>query len=457
MEAVPASLILVVEDDPVVRKLLYMTLSKNGYGIEFAADGDEALTHLTKPGEHIDLILLDLSMPGRNGIEILREIRFRGYTLPIIMLSGQSTPEQGAEAIKSGANDFLSKPFKLDDLHAAVLRSLRTRIAVEGVSRQESPCRMGMIEASLDQVASSDVPVLLQGESGVGKEVLGRKLHAKSPRASKPFLKINCAALPSELLESELFGHERGAFTGADHFKPGLFELAEGGTILLDEIGDMDIRLQAKLLQVLQDHEFRRVGGKELIRVNVRILAATHRNLSERIQNGEFREDLFYRLNVIAICVPPLRERKGEIPSLAQSFWEKYGVAFNSPPEIPPLLKKALLDYHWPGNIRELENLIRRFLVLQNAEGIATELSRARQTEGIAPKAPAAASPVKAAALEQVETAKKEAESQLILQALRGTNWNRRKAAKVLKIDYRSLLYKIKRLAIEEQSIAQSA
>ena len=452
MEAVPAaSLILVVDDDPAVRKLLYMTLSKNGYSVECAADGDQALTHLTKPGEPVALILLDLSMPG-DGIEILREIRFKGYTLPIIALSGRSTPEQAAEVIKSGANDFLSKPFRFDDLHAAIQRSLPTRIAVvEGSSRQESRCRMGVIEASLDQVASSDVPVLLQGESGVGKEVLGRKLHAKSPRAPKPFLKINCAALPSELLESELFGHERGAFTGADQFKPGIFELAEGGTILLDEIGDMDIRLQAKLLQVLQDHEFRRVGGKELIRVNVRILAATHRNLGELIQNGEFREDLFYRLNVIAICLPPLRERKGEILSLAQFFWEKYGVAFNSPPEIPPLLKKALLDYHWPGNIRELENVIRRFLVLQNAEAIATELNRASQT-----KAPAAASPVKAAALEQVEITKREAESQLILQALRGTNWNRRKAAAILKIDYRSLLYKIKRLAIEEQSIAQS-
>jgi two-component system response regulator AtoC len=433
-----------------------MTLSKKGYSIESAADGDEGLTQLTKPGEPIALILLDLGMPGRNGIEILREIRARGYTLPIIMLSGQSTPEQAAEAIKSGANDFFSKPFRVDDLHAAILRWLRTRIAVaDGASRQESRCRMDMIEATLDQVASSDVPVLLQGESGVGKEVFGRKLHAKSPRASKPFLKINCAALPFELLESELFGHERGAFTGADHFKPGIFELAEGGTILLDEIGDMDIRLQAKLLQVLQDHEFRRVGGKELIHVNVRILAATHRNLSERIQDGEFREDLFYRLNVIAICLPPLRERKGEILPLAQFFWQKYGVAFNSPPEIPPLLKKALLDYHWPGNIRELENVIRRFLVLQNGEAIATELGRAGQAEGTAPKAPSAAKPVKPAELEQVETAKKEAESQLILQALRVTNWNRRKAAAVLKIDYRALLYKIKRLSIEEQSISQ--
>jgi two-component system response regulator AtoC len=447
VEAAPAaSLILVVEDDPAVRKLLYMTLSQNGYGVECAADGGEALPRLTQPGDPIALMLLNLSIPGRNGIEILREIRFRGYTLPIIAISGQSTPEQAAEAIKSGADDFLSKPFRFDDLHTAIHRALRTRVAAVDESRY----RMSMIEASLDQVASSDVPVLLQGESGVGKEVLGRKLHAKSQRAAKPFLKINCAALPSDLLESELFGYERGAFTGADQCKPGLFELAQGGTILLDEIGDMDIRLQAKLLQVLQDHEFRRVGGKEVVRVDVRILAATNRNLSERIQDGEFRADLFYRLNVIAICLPPLRERKGEILSLAQTFWEKYGVTFNSPPEIPPLLKKALLDYHWPGNIRELENVIRRFLVLQNAEAIATELNRARHT------APAAQRPVKVAALEQVEIAKKEAESQLILQALRSANWNRRKAAAELKIDYRALLYKIKRLSIEEQSIAQS-
>jgi two-component system response regulator AtoC len=439
--AVREQVILVVDDEVGVREFLRQSLRGEGYAVECASNYMEALDFLPQAC----LVLADMKMPGRNGIDLIREIRRTGLDVPVIVCSGLSTPSEAAEAIKSGADDFLGKPFHLDQLRAMVHKKLRAR-AIPAVSP------MSEIEASLNQVADSDTPVLLRGESGVGKEVLARKIHLNSPRSAKPFIKLNCAALPSELLETELFGHERGAFTGADQAKPGIFELAEGGTILLDEIGDMDVRLQAKLLQVLQDHEFRRVGGKELLRVNVRILSATHRDLEQRIVDGDFREDLFYRLNVIAIRIPPLRERREEILPLARSFWNKYGAERAGSPEIPALLQKALLDYHWPGNIRELENVVRRFLVLENADAIATELRRVRRPgKSAGREAPAPSATIRRGALAEVEAAGREAETQLILSALHSARWNRRKAAVALNIDYRSLLYKIKKLSIDDR------
>jgi two-component system response regulator AtoC len=449
--------ILIVEDDPDVRKLLELTLSGFGHAVECATDGEEALRRFHELGGRIGLALVDVNMPRRNGIDVAREMRRADPLLPIIVISGVCTPQQAAEAIKSGANDFIAKPFYPEELRTLVAKAIGSRAPAPAVSARING--MEAIEAEIDQVAVSDVPILLLGESGVGKEVLARKLHAKSPRASREFVKINCAALPSELLESELFGHERGAFTGADQAKVGMFELAQGGVLLLDEIGDMDVRLQAKLLQVLQDHEFRRVGGRELIRVDVRVFAATHRDLEQMIDIGEFRADLYYRLNVIRICVPPLRERRDEILPLARQFWSKHSTPGGAP-EIPRLMEKALLDYDWPGNVRELENVIRRFLVLQNADLIALELSTRRRPVERAfhpepvPPAPQANG---VAALDQVAAAKREAESQLILEALRATHWNRRKAAARLQIDYRALLYKMKRLSIGEREMSGAA
>jgi two-component system, NtrC family, response regulator AtoC len=445
-----AKSILIVEDDPDVRMVLELTLKTAGYHIECAVDGDDALRRFDEIAGQVGLVVLDLMMPGPDGIEVVKRIRQVDPVIPIIVTSGICTPQQAAEAIKSGAHDFLAKPFYPEQLRRLVAKMMDSRPPSPEAGERISG--MDAIEAALDQISASDVPVMLRGESGVGKEVLARKLHARSRRASGEFVKINCAALPPELLESELFGHERGAFTGADQQKIGMFEVAHGGILMLDEIGDMDARLQAKLLQVLQDHEFRRVGGRELVRVDVRILSATHRDLEKMIETGEFRSDLYYRLNVITLRVPPLRERRRDILPLARQFWVKHSTA-GAEPEIPPLMEKALFDYDWPGNIRELENVIRRFLVLQNADLIALELNtRHRPLErNAAAKEPSRPSNSTGAALHEVEAEKREAESQLILEALNATNWNRRKAAAKLQIDYRALLYKMKRLSIAER------
>ena len=307
------------------------------------------------------------------------------------------------------------------------------------------------------QIGWSEVPVLIQGETGSGKEVLARELHAQSPRANKPFLKLNCAALPSELVESELFGYERGAFTGAFQKKAGKFEIADGGTILLDEIGDMDVRLQAKLLQVLQDHEFQRIGGKETIKVDVRIMAATHRDLEKAIVEGTFREDLYYRLNVINLRVPPLRDRQEDILPLAEFLIKKHAAGGLPAPAIPLDLKHAMMTYHWPGNVRELENYVRKFMILGDAAALASEL-HAKATRK--PMRPMPVAEVRSQAveraggspiLEQVTQARKQAETDAILAALNSTRWNRKQAAALLKIDYKALLYKMKKLGVEDR------
>jgi two-component system response regulator AtoC len=309
-------------------------------------------------------------------------------------------------------------------------------------------------------VGWSEAPVLIQGETGVGKEVLARYLHSLSHRANKPFLKLNCAALPSELVESELFGYERGAFTGAFQRKPGMFEFADGGTLLLDEIGDMDFKLQAKLLQVLQDHEFQRLGGKETVRVDVRVIAATHNDLERSIVAGKFRQDLYYRLNVVTLHVPPLRELRDDILPLTEFLMKKHASDSASMPEISLQLRQALLLHDWPGNIRELENVVRKFMVLRNPDIIARDLTTraTRKTFlGGAPDSPTPAPAVPSPPiLEQVTRAKHLAESEAILAALHSTHWNRKKAATLLKIDYKALLYKMKKLGIQGDSAAEA-
>jgi two-component system response regulator AtoC len=301
--------------------------------------------------------------------------------------------------------------------------------------------------------------VLIQGETGSGKEVLAREIHGRSRRAKKPFLKLNCAALPSELVESELFGYERGAFTGAFQKKPGMFEMADGGTLLLDEIGDMDFKLQAKLLQVLQDQEFQRLGGKETIKVDVRVIAATHRDLEKAIVDRAFREDLYYRLNVITLVVPSLRDRKEDVIPLAEFLLKKHAVPGTPPQAITPALKQALLAHAWPGNVRELENVIRKLIILKDPDGVARDL-RAKATRKAAvesigsPHSPAPeGGSHEATILEQVSKAKQNAEKTAILAALASTHWNRKKAAVLLKIDYKSLLYKMKKLGIEDKMV----
>jgi two-component system, NtrC family, response regulator AtoC len=461
--------ILVAEDELDVRSYLEMALRCQGYGVELVQDGDEVISHLETSQNRPSLLLLDIMMPRKDGMETLRQIRTFDTQLPIIMLSAAASPVNVVDAMKGGANNFLPKPITHEELREAIERALEADCGRRTNSSYRLQTRLkqtslpgcmpvGEIESALDRIGSSEVPVLILGETGVGKEVLARRLHAQSPRADGPFVKLNCAALPSELVESELFGYERGAFTGAFQRKPGMFEMADGGTLLLDEIGDMDYKLQAKLLQVVQDQEFHRIGGKDTIRVDVRLIAATHCDLEKAIAEKTFREDLYYRLNVVSVRIPALRARKPEIVPLAEFFLEKHAGG-GAVPVIPPGLRQAMLAYEWPGNIRELENIMRKFLVMGQPEGLAEELRIRRSGKNTvalaSPALPAVereetselASPI----LKKVNEAKEQAETEVILSALNSTFWNRKQAAALLNIDYKALLYKMKKLAIESK------
>jgi two-component system response regulator AtoC len=480
--------ILIAEDEPEVRNYLEMALRCQGYAVELTENGEEALATLKSLNGEVSLILLDVMMPRMDGIETLRQIRATKPDLPVIMLTGVTATSKVVEAMKSGATDYLQKPISHGDLDAAIRKALS--LDDNGAPQElETPaihdifvagCWGGKkMPALLKLVSASDVPVLIEGETGVGKEVLARQIHNRSPRAGKPFLKLNCAALPSELVESELFGYERGAFTGAFKNKPGRFEMAEGGTILLDEIGDMDFKLQAKLLHVLQDQEFERLGGKERVRVNVRVFAATHRNLLQAIEDGCFREDLYYRLAVINLAVPPLRERTDELLPLAECLLRKHTPPGDTVPSISPALRSAMLAYRWPGNIRELENVVRKLIVLRDPDQLAQELeasTRKRNGAGAPggtriaipagsdtephsttaassapePEARRATGGRSESILEKVQEVKLHAERVAILAALDRTHWNRKQAAMLLKIDYKALLYKMRKLSIEE-------
>lgn len=462
-----ARTILVGEDELEVRGYLQMALRCLGYAVELAQDGVEVLSILRASRGEVQAVLLDVMMPNRDGVETLREIRELDPSLPVIMISGASSMLDVVSAMKNGATDFLCKPVAHEDLRKAITRALdgnavppRTGAPQSGVFVGTNP-RMREIEAVLEQIGWSEAPVLIQGETGSGKEVLARELNARSPRANKPFLKLNCAALPSELVESELFGYERGAFTGAFQKKAGMFENADGGTVLLDEIGDMEFRLQAKLLQVLQDSSFQRIGGKETIKVDVRIMAATHRELEKCIAENTFREDLYYRLNVINIQLPPLRERIEDIQPLTEFLLQKHAPKGNPIPPVTPELRDAMAAYHWPGNVRELENCVRKLLIFRDPALVAYEL-RSKTQRKLVMRAAASAETERprqqpqsqsqsdgAPVLEQVVKAKLRAETDVILAALNSTRWNRKRAAAMLKIDYKALLYKMKKLGIE--------
>ena len=470
--------ILVGEDEPEVREYLEMALKCLGYAVELAEDGDEVLNCLRTSQSEFSAVLLDLMMPQRDGMEVLREVRHMAPSLPVIIVSGAGSTLNVVTAMKSGANDFLCKPVTHDELRIALSKVLENRtvhepapppvpvLATKSKAFFGNNPRMREIQSLVAHVGWSGASVLIQGETGSGKEVLARELHAHSPRAGKVFLKLNCAALPSELVESELFGYERGAFTGAFQKKIGRFEAAEGGTILLDEIGDMDVRLQAKLLQVLQDREFQRIGGREMIKVDVRVMAATHRDLEKAMSEGSFREDLYYRLNVINLHLPALRERKEDIVPIAEHLLKKHAVQGKSVSLTLPL-RQAMMAYHWPGNVRELENLMCRLIVMQSPDIITRELlaksnrkpAAAGDSTGAAQEfgQPSQFTPIDPTPiLEQVTKAKKHAETEAILAALNSTRWNRRQAASLLKIHYKSLLYKMKTLGLEDNVLSYS-
>ncbi len=498
--------VAIVDDDSGFASYLKTFLSLRGYEARCYTRGDEMLASL-KQNEPPDVVLLDVMMPGLDGMSTLRGIKSARQETQVIMLSGRNHASTIVEAVRLGAADYVVKP---DDpeglgeiaLDVAIKNAIeKTRLVSElSELRQQltddehqtvwgNSEKMRGIATVIEQVADSDVTVLVRGESGVGKELVARAIHHRSTRRNRPFVKVNCAALPAELLESELFGHDRGAFTGAATTRIGKFEQADGGTLMLDEIGEMKPALQAKMLHVLQDAEFTKLGSNKRIQVDVRVVAATNRDLEEMMVSGEFREDLYYRLKVIEIMVPALRERRDEIPTLTDYFIARYSKKYNRPMRpISDELRQLFQQYDWQGNIRELENMIKRAIILQDEQLVVREIQRHMQRKAeaaaVAVAAPAivtvpAAAVAAAAAApinggfahhepELTETegaaagsddsggslaavakaAAIKAERAAIEQTLRQVHWNRRKAAVNLGVSYKTLLNKIKECGI---------
>lgn len=459
--------VFVVDDDEDLRKYLTKMLTLKDFNVETSATGEEALSKL-EGGFLPTLMILDLKLPGIGGLNVLKEAKRIYPDLPVIILTAHKAAKHIVDAVKLGAADYIIKPFGSDELEVSVKNVMEKKSLIEEVTRLRQQIgeteelfitvsnEMSKIKETVEQISNTDATVLILGESGVGKEVLAKYVHMHSPRKDKPFLRINCAALPSELLESELFGFEKGAFTGAYKSKPGKFEQAYGGTILLDEIADMSLGLQAKVLQVLQDGSFARLGGQKEVRVDVRILAATNKNLEECMKMGTFRTDLYYRLNVIEIHIPPLRKRKEEIPILCDYFLKKYRKKYSS--EVKPISKKLMdlfLQYDWPGNIRELENLIKRLVILGDETAIWSELSkRMSQSSGIDLRREIQRGELDLKKIKRY--ASLEAEREVILNVLQQTNWNQTRAAKILKISYKTLLYKMKHCGIRSMRESRS-
>jgi len=449
--------ILVVDDEPGMRRYLQTVLELDSYRVSTAANGEEALDKLQR--DQPDLVLLDMVMPGPDGLETLKRIREARPTTKVVMLSCVRDTRKVAAAMRFGALDYLSKPVQKEEMDD-VLRFCLDHPApatpgvsevievVQGVYFFSATEQMRQIRAQALQVARFDFPVFLLGESGTGKEVLARLIHKYSDRAQRTFLKVNCAAMPSELLESELFGYEPGAFTGAVKAKPGKFELCNKGTILLDEIGEMSPALQAKLLQVLQDGQFSRLGGRHPVKVDVRVLAATNVNIREAISNKTFREDLYYRLSSFVMHMPALRHRKEEIPLMLRHFMIQVAEKYACPLlPISPRLVKACEAYPWPGNIREMENFVKRYLVLGDEDAAIAELEHgtpAVEEDLASTQLEAAAPDLK----QMVKSLKNGAEMEAIANALEENGWNRKRAAAVLNISYKALLYKIRQYDI---------
>lgn len=457
--------ILIVDDEPSVLRYTKTLLEVDHYRVETASSGEEALERVNR-GPAPSLIVLDLVMPGMDGLQTLESCKKIRPDQKVLMMSCSSDTTKVAQAIKLGAADCLAKPFQAPQLKGAVRRVLdlergnvtpisapKDAPVIEGLDDglfflAASPA-MKQIHAQVALVAKVDVAVLLLGESGVGKEILARLIHKMSIRARRPFVKVNCAALPNDLLESELFGYEAGAFTGATSSKPGKFQLADNGTILLDEIGEMGAPLQAKLLHVLQDGRFYRLGGRTNITANARILAATNVDVEKAIAERRLREDLYYRLSAFTITIPPLRERREEIPLLLMHYMNSLAVKFGKNPlPIPDRLLRECLRYHWPGNLRELGNFVKRYLVLEDERLILDELRMKNKDSGAGDADPEGLSPRTGGLKALVRTLKDDAEAKEILRALESANWNRKLAAAQLCISYKALLYKIKQYGL---------
>jgi two-component system, NtrC family, nitrogen regulation response regulator NtrX len=464
------SRILVIDDEPAIRDSLRMILEYEDYQFMGAASGQDGLALAQR--ERPDLVLLDIKMPGMDGMEVLRKLHALDETLPVVMISGHGTTATAVEAIRSGATDFLDKPLSSERvivtlqnaLKQSELRSENRELKLAMEARYEligqSPALRTVLEA-VKRAAPTNATVLLLGESGVGKELVARTVHRNSPRAGQRFVQVNCAAIPEELIESELFGHEKGSFTGATEKQIGKFEQADRGTIFLDEIGDMSQKTQAKVLRVLQEQEVERLGSAKTIKVDVRVIAATNKHLEEAIQRGEFREDLYFRLNVIPIVVPPLRERREDIPLLVQHFAKLTGEEHNlKPKRFDAAAMDALQRYRWRGNIRELRNTIERVMIMSPTDVVRAEDLPAELRGGDAPARSSA--PETAAALAQtvppqpgagtLREFKDAAERAYLVQKLRDHNWNISKTAEVIDTPRSNLYKKLEQYGIKQET-----
>ncbi len=463
--------ILVVDDEPNLRRVLSAQLARDGYEVHTAEDGEGALDLLKE--HHIDLVITDLRMPKMDGMELLRRAVELDDELPIVMITAHGTVDNAVEALKTGAFDYITKPFDQAEVRAIVRKALKTRDLSENEATRSpatsvpAEARFGIIGTSqaildiydvVDRVAATPTTVLITGESGTGKELVARALHENSARKDKPFIKVNCAAIPRDLMESELFGYERGAFTGAVSSKPGRFELASGGTLFLDEIGTIPVEMQVKLLRALQESEFERVGGVKTLHVDVRLVAATNSDLKREIAAGAFREDLFYRLNVVPIRLPSLRERAADIELLARHFVEKFNIRLSKRVRAISDEASELLRRHtWPGNIRELENVIERAVLFCDRDVIAVadlpgDVQQESLVGGVDVGELAADPGSEGDGLkERVKAATSRLERTLINKALEQTGGNVTHAARILKISRKGLQLKMKELGLRER------
>ena len=456
-EFASAGSVLIIDDEAAIRESLQTLLEFEGYSVEVANDGDEGLTRIAE--RPFDLVLLDFALPQRNGVEILRAIRERDSELPVIMITAYGTVENAVNAMQAGATNFIQKPWDNEKLLADVRTAVGRRRAEEEVVQLKRALKqrynfehiIGKSEPMLRifdlvaQVAPSRSTVLLQGESGTGKELIAKAVHMNSPRKERAFVPVNTGSVPADLLESTLFGHVKGAFTSAVLSKKGLFEVADRGTIFLDEIGTMSLETQAKILRVLQDKKFMHLGGVNEIQVDVRIIAATNVDLKQQVKEGKFREDLFYRLNVITIDLPPLRQRKNDIPMLAEHFISKFARENDKPPlHVTPEALRPLMDYDWPGNVRELENVMERAVVLATSPSLTAELLPEDLT-GRGSRFALMEHRPDASLFEIIE----ELERRVISEMLEKCAWNQTEAADRFRIPLSTLNQKIKRLNIE--------
>jgi DNA-binding NtrC family response regulator len=452
--------ILIVEDKDSMARMLRETLEAEGYAVSIAPDGREGIRQIRD--RRFDLVITDLKLPGKDGVEVLKAVKAENQLIPVIIMTAFGTIETAVATMREGAFDFITKPFDVDHLILLIKRALENQrlIAENMLLKDEFSGKLGKpiiigrsreiseVAMKVQKVAPAKTTVLLLGESGTGKELFARAVHKLSSRRDYPFVPINCAAIPRELLETELFGHEKGSFTGAETRKPGKFELADKGTIFLDEIAEMDLALQAKILRVIQEGEIERVGGIKTIRLEVRIIAASNKDLMKAVEDKLFREDLFYRLNVFPIVIPPLRERRDDIPLLVEYFMDKYCRELKKPLRgIDHEALEALVGYAWKGNVRELENCIERAIILCEGDMIALEhvaLNRQMVVESQLRNIPMGGS-----LGDSTREAVRIAETQRIVRALMETKGNKSRAAELLKVSYKTLLTKIRDYGIE--------